>query len=292
MAKNDIKSWKIGDIRVTRVPEIAGIQIPPDWLLTNVTAEDVKGYDWLRPGYADDEGNLLMTIQSFVIEAGGKTILVDTGVGNDKPRMSDFFSHLDNPFLEDLARAGFPAESIDMVVCTHLHIDHCGWNTRLVDGKWVPTFTQARYVFVEKEYEYWKVQPNEGENANVFDDSVKPVIDAGLVDLVAADHELVPGVRLEFSPGHTPGHVCIHLDSGGQEALITGDLIYSPLQCANPDITSNFCSDPAQEARTRRDFFTRYQNTSVRFIGTHIADTTVGRIEPDGNNWKFVAEPG
>lgn len=289
MDKAMIESWQVGDVKITRISEVL-ITMQPEWLLANTDTENVKTYPWLKPLYANDNGELLMSVHSFVLELNGKRIMIDTGIGNDKPRGSDFFNMLSNPFLEDMTEAGFAPESIDTVVCTHMHVDHVGWNTRMVDGQWVPTFPNAKYVFARIEHDHWQKQPNEGENANVFDDSVKPIIEAGLAELVATDHQLCDEIRFEPSPGHTPGHFSVHIASNGEEALLTGDMLYSPLQVADPDIVSNFCSDAAQEAETRRAFFRRYADTPVLIIGAHMATPTGGYLKSEGDGWIFEAQ--
>src|SRR6185295_15252274 len=136
---------------------------------------------------------------------------------------------------DDLAKAGFAADDVDAVLCTHMHVDHVGWNTRLVDGAWRPTFSRARYLFGRTEYDHWQAAGDPGER-QVIADSVQPVIDAGLADWVESDHAVTPEVRLEPTPGHTPGHVSVRIRSGGEEAVITGDLVHHPIQCCAPEV--------------------------------------------------------
>ena len=155
-----------------------------------------------------------------------------------------------------MASAGFPVESIDTVVCTHLHVDHVGWNTRLTDAGWVPTFTGARYLFGRSEWEHWSKSPDT-QDGDVIGDSVRPVVDAGLVDLVESDHQLTDEIQLESTPGHTPGHVSVRIKSRGEEAVITGDLIHHPIQCAEIEWASRFDVDPGKALETRRAFLAR-----------------------------------
>lgn len=289
MAEHDsqllnFKKWKIGNVTITRVLEMDPLLIPPEWLL-QTTAETIKKHSWLQPNFATPDGQMIANIQGFVIEAGGRRILVDPCVGNDKPRESAVFNKLNNPFLERLTAAGFPPESIDYVMCTHLHVDHAGWNTRLVDGEWVPTFPNARYLFARIEVEHAQFADDPDEKAT-FTDSVKPIIDAGLAELVEFDYRIGDEVFLEPSPGHTPGHCCIRITSMGEEAVITGDLMHHPIQACEPDVCSNYCFDNDQARATRRLFLEKYSDSDTVVLGTHFAEPTGVRILPYGNAWK------
>jgi glyoxylase-like metal-dependent hydrolase (beta-lactamase superfamily II) len=150
--------------------------------------------------------------------------------------------HAADGFSRAAGAAGFPPESIDLVLCTHLHVDHIGWNTRLQDGRWVPTFPRARYLFARKEWEHWSTRDGD-EYGPIIADSVRPVVEAGRADLVEGDHRISEELALEPTPGHTPGHVSLRVSSQGQEAVITGDLMHHPVQCGEPDWNSNFCDD-------------------------------------------------
>lgn len=280
----NFKKWKIGNVTVTRILEMDPMHIPPEWLL-QTTAETINKHAWLQPNYATPDGQIIANIQGFVIEASGRRILVDPCVGNDKPRESVAFNKLNNPFLERLTAAGFPPEAIDYVLCTHLHVDHAGWNTRLVDGKWVPTFPNARYLFGRVEVEYAKLDDGLDAKAT-FEDSVQPILDAGLADLVEFDFRIGDEVFLEPSPGHTPGHCYIRISSMGEEGVITGDLIHHPIQACEPDVCSNFCFNTDQARATRRLFLEKYSETNTLVLGTHFAEPTGVRILPNGNVWK------
>jgi glyoxylase-like metal-dependent hydrolase (beta-lactamase superfamily II) len=228
-------------------------------------------------------------VHSFVVETGDLTLLVDTGIGNDKPRDGGPpFHMLQTGFLEDLAAAGFKPEAVDLVLCTHLHVDHVGWNTRLLDGRWVPTFPRARYLVVREEWTHWAAQADEGART-IMADSVRPVLEAGLVDLVAPDHRISPELSLWPTPGHTPGHVSLHLSAGGREAVITGDLMHHPIQCAEPDWASRFCTDPEAARRTRRAFLARCAEQDLLVLGTHFHAETAGRVVRHGEAWRFTA---
>jgi glyoxylase-like metal-dependent hydrolase (beta-lactamase superfamily II) len=195
-------------------------------------------------------------------------------------------------FLQDLASIGILPENVDTVLCTHLHFDHVGWNTHLVDGRWVPTFPNARYLFGRKEYDHWLMLRDTGgyHAVNHLADSVDPVVAAGLVDFIAADHKLTEEIRLLPTPGHTPGHVSVHISSAGHEAVITGDMMHHPLQLAMPARHARFDLDKAQGAETRVAFVERFADQPVLVIGSHFADPGAGRIVRDGAACKLQSD--
>ena len=283
-----MKPLTLGRLRVSAVVERAG-PTRPTWLLPDATPEAVERHrEWLAPHFIDDKGRFLQSIHAFVIQAPGFTALVDTCVGNDKDRGGRApFHMMQTPFLDDLKAAGVAPESVDLVVCTHLHVDHVGWNTRREGGRWVPTFPRARHLFAQPEWEHWSSEDVE-DTRRIMADSVTPVLDAGLADLVAMDHKISSEMWLEPTPGHTPGHVSVRLASGGADAVITGDLMHCPVQVAEPDWCSHFDTDPAQARATRRAFCTRYADTAVAVLGTHFHHPTVGRIVRHGSTWRFV----
>jgi len=172
------------------------------------------------------------------------------------------------------------------VLCTHLHVDHVGWNTMRVDGRWVPTFPNARYLFGRSEWEHWS-RELPGPDRDARDDSVRPVLDSGLADLVATNHRITGEVSLQPTPGHTPGHVSVCIASRGEAAVITGDLMHHPVQCAEPDWANRFDVDPHAARRTRRAFLERCSNRPVLVLGTHFATPTGGHIVRDGAVWRF-----
>jgi glyoxylase-like metal-dependent hydrolase (beta-lactamase superfamily II) len=277
--------WKVGDATVTKIVELE-IAGSITWILPDAKPERLAAVPWLAPHFADAEGRGVMSVHALVIESGDRRILVDTCVGNDKARPIPGWDRRQGPFLADLAAAGYPAESIDTVCCTHLHVDHVGWNTRLEKGRWVPTFPNARYLFAERELAYWKEQKDQSFG-DVFGDSVQPILDAGLADLVAGDHALAPELRLEPTPGHTPGHVSVRLRSRGEEAVISGDLMHHPVQCAHPDWASSADVDPELARRTRRSFLEGSERSRALVFGTHFAGPTAGRVVRDGAAFRF-----
>jgi len=278
--------WKIGSVTVTPVVEIT-LPIPGTFLLAQATPEALAPYaDWLRPGYVTENGFINLTIQAFLVESRGRKIIVDTCVGNGKTRSAPQMNELSTPFLERITDAGFPPEKVDTVICTHLHVDHVGWNTKKVDGRWVPTFPNARYVMTRTDYDHFgKVDDPEG--AAVFGDSVRPVFDAGLVDLVDVSHQITPEIGLLPTPGHTPGHCSVTISStGGEEGVITGDLMHHPSQCMHPEWDCVFDHDGARAKRTRLGFLERFGSGAVRVVGTHFGTPAATRIVPRGERWK------
>jgi glyoxylase-like metal-dependent hydrolase (beta-lactamase superfamily II) len=282
----------LGGLRVTAVVERAG-PTRPTWLLPDAVPDAVERHrGWLAPHFLDDKGRLLQSIHTFVVQAPGLTALVDTCVGNDKDRGGRApFHMMRTTFLDDLTAAGFPPEAIDVVVCTHLHVDHVGWNTRLDGGRWVPTFPRARHLFARPEWEHWSSERDD-DTRRIMADSVTPVLDAGLADLVDVDHRVSDAMWLEPTPGHTPGHVSVRLRGGDAEAVITGDLMHHPIQMAEPQWATPFDTDAEQARKTRRAFCERFADTPVTVLGTHFHHPTAGRIVRHGATWRFAVARG
>jgi glyoxylase-like metal-dependent hydrolase (beta-lactamase superfamily II) len=290
------RRWRVGDVTVTRIAESGGAStplfgsVPPTFLFSNLSAEAVQSHAWLKPHFATADGRLIASIHAFVVESRGKTIVVDTCVGNDKVRNLPAWTRLSGPFLADFAAAGFALDGVDAVLCTHLHSDHVGWNTRLANGRWLPTFPRARYLLSRVDYDDLAVA-DDANSREVMADSVAPVLDAGLVDWVASDHAMTDEVRLEPTPGHTAGHVSVRIRSAGAEAVITGDLMHHPIQCCNPGVESRFNADSEQAFATRMRFLREQADRDVLVLGTHFAEPTGGRIVSDGATWRFAVEP-
>lgn len=278
--------WQIGDVRITKVLELEAAG-GPRFILPQATREAVQPIDWLYPHFMDAEGRLKMSVHALVVETPDRRILVDTCIGNDKQRANPNWSNLQTNFLQDLEAAGYPRDSIDTVMCTHLHVDHVGWNTMKQGDRWVPTFPNARYLMAEAEFRYWHDEDHGEDQARILGDSVAPVFDAGLVDLVATDHRLCPEVRLQPTHGHTPGHVSVAISSRGEAALITGDFIHHPCQMAHVDWSSAVDFDPDAARATRRRVFEALADTPTLVIGTHFAGPTAGRLRRDGEAYRF-----
>lgn len=277
--------WQVGAARVTSVKEIE-LPIPAAGLVPEATPERLAEHAWLSPRFVTPDGRLRLLVQALVVESRGRRIVVDTCVGNDKERVLPALNQLATSFLADLAAAGFPRESIDTVVCTHLHVDHVGWNTMKVDGRWVPTFPNARYLVVRREWEHWSKE-DDRSHGDLLGDSVRPVFEAGLVDLVEPGHAVTDEVTLEPTPGHTPGHVSVRIRSAGAEAVITGDLMHHPVQCAHPDWGSSFDGDGPAASATRRAFLAAQAGRPVLVIGTHFAGPSAGHVVRDGAAYRL-----
>ncbi|MEU5845502.1 MBL fold metallo-hydrolase [Saccharopolyspora shandongensis] len=288
-------TWTVGDTTVHRIDEVL---LPPEtgpWLLPDATADVVARQDWLRPDFADGEGVLRLDSHSFALVVGGLRVLVDTGIGNGKTRANPAWHDLRTDYPERLAAAGFAPDSVDLVVLTHLHTDHVGWNTRDAGGEWVPAFPRARYVVSRAEREFWAGYDMDEPRRQMFRDSVHPIEDAGLLDLVdvpAAGAEVAPGLRLLPTPGHTPGHVAVQVRSGGETALITGDCVHHPVQLAHPAIGSCVDIDPERAGATRRSLLADLADTETLLLGTHFPPPTAGRVISDGDAYRLVPVPG
>ena len=278
----------IGRLTVSAVVERAGAT-RPTWLLPDATPEALEPHRaWLAPHFLDDKGRFLQSVHCFVVRGPGFTALVDTCIGNDKDRGGRApFHMLETSFLADLSASGVPPESVDVVVCTHLHVDHVGWNTRLAGGRWVPTFPRARHLVGRQEWEHWSSERDEA-TVRILADSVAPVLDAGIAQLVEMDHHVSGELWLEPTPGHTPGHVSVRLASQGEEAVITGDLMHHPVQIAEPGWGSHFDTDADLARETRRAFCARYADRPIAVLGTHFHHPTAGHIVSHGEGWRFA----
>ena len=277
--------WKIGEVTVTRVVEIeaTGGMSP---ILPDAKREILKEIPWLYPHFVDESGRMRGSIHALIIETPDRTIVVDTCVGNDKERGNPPWNQLQTTFLADLKAAGYAPDRIDNVLCTHLHVDHVGWNTMLVDGKWQPTFPNARYLMGRVEFEHWNAVDVDSTK-QIMSDSVLPVFDAGLVDLVETDHKICDEVSLIPTVGHSPGHVTVLIQSQGEEGMITGDFIHHPCQFAHPEWSASPDTDPEQARRTRHEVFSRYADTPMLIIGTHFHTPTAGHLKRDGDVYRL-----
>ena len=285
---DDILKWQVGDVTITSVPESSD-PTSPKFMFSSIDKDGVLALreesPWLEP-FVGDKGHLLQKIHCCIIDTGSERIAVDTCVGNDKERGNPLWHEQQGPFLDRLSDSGYSPESITHVVCTHLHVDHVGWNTRLVNGQWVPTFPNAEYLFVEVEFDHWS-NTEDLFGDPVFEDSVAPIKNAGLANLVGSDYVIGDAVSFESTPGHTPGHISIRVDSGDQRAIITGDMAHSPIQIANPDLSSSFDTDPDMARSTRLEAFARWADGRTLVIGTHFGTPTAGTMHVDGDAYRL-----
>ncbi|MCA9518253.1 MAG: MBL fold metallo-hydrolase [Myxococcales bacterium] len=276
-----MQRFRIGDVEVVAVLEDDG-RMDPAFIQRHVipaaTREALAELAWLDPGWLTADGEPRMVTQAMLVRSEGVTILVDTCIGNDKPRLNPRFDRLQTDFLGELARAGVAPGDVDVVLCTHLHFDHVGWNTRWDGAAWVPTFPRARYLIHRREWEHWRAS---GRIDYLLADSVQPVVDAGLVDLVEGDHAVTAEVRLVPTPGHTPGHVSVAIASRGERAVITGDMLHHPCQVGRPEWTGPADSDQQAARATREAFLDEAREDDVLVIGTHFPSPAAGRVRGD-----------
>ncbi len=290
MSSETFTHWRIFHVDSALITEEYVFECHIQMRLPDAYASFVQQYEWLRPHHATPDGRMILSFQCFVIRTRGKTCMIDTCIGADRKREFDVFTNMKTTFLEDLELAGYPAAKMDAVMCTHLHFDHVGWNTRLVDGKWVPTFPQARYLFGREEFAHWKQLRETGgyHHMDHLEDSIDPIVNAGLMELIGPEFQLTDEVSLIPTPGHTPGHMSVLIRSAGKEAVITGDMMHHPIQLAVPDTPANFDMDKPRGVQTRMEFIKRFANQPTLVIGSHFADPTSGHIVSDGKAWKLT----
>jgi glyoxylase-like metal-dependent hydrolase (beta-lactamase superfamily II) len=282
----------VGEVEIARVLEFEAALFDPVVLYPEVSPEIIKQHrTWLEPRLMDPAGGLLVfAFHSTVIKTSRATILVGTCSGNERERPHKLRYHRKNwPYLANLAAAGYAPEDIDYVLCTHLHADHVGWNTRLVGGRWVPTFPNARYLFARREWEHWC---EAGLRASYttdpyYEDSLLPVIEGGQAELVLTDYAFDDSVWIEPWPGHTPGHVCVMVQSRGASVVLSGDIMHTALQCAEAQLNSCFCVDTETARATRRRFLDTYADSPVMIIPAHFPTPTAGWIRSHDGSFRF-----
>ena len=284
---------EIGDIKIRRIVEQEAPFFPVHDFFPKFTPDMLAANShWLQPRYVDKDGKLVLCIQSYVIETPHHKIMVDTCVGNHKPRPHRPFWHMmaSDRYERSLAAAGLTVNDIDFVMCTHLHVDHVGWNTRLENGQWVPTFPKARYIFADRELEFWTERHKQNPDAAAWmTDSVLPVVAAGRVDVVKSEFAFNDHVQLVSAPGHTIDQYCVLAGKSGRDALVTGDMVHSPIQVKYPEIgmMSDYNSEEAGVSRKR--IFSRFCDTSTLICTGHFPSPSAGRITRDKDgHFKFV----
>ncbi len=284
---------QIGDTTIQRIVEQEDAFFDALEFFPNLTKEMIEeNRDWLYPNFFKPGGtHFTLCVQSYLIRTKHQTILVDTCVGNHKPRPTRSFwdQMASDTYEQNLAAAGVSVADIDVVMCTHLHTDHVGWNTRLENGRWVPTFPNARYVFSQKELDYWtKAHADNPEGAPWITDSVLPIVAAQRCDLVANDHTLTDGIQLVPSPGHTIDHCSILVERDASSAFITGDMIHSPIQARYPELGMMSDYDSPQAGRSRRELFDRFMDTPTLMCTSHFPQPSTGRFERWDDAYRFV----
>ena len=284
--------FTVGDFTIHRIIEQETTFLQANDALPTLAPEVLaENRGWLqKTGALDANDTLILCFQSYIIKTPHHTILIDSCIGNDKPRplRPKWNMKTDDSYMRALAASGFSVGDIDFVMCTHLHVDHVGWNTRLENGRWVPTFPKARYVFGKTEFDHWSKENAKAEVAP-FVDSVLPVVEAKRAEIVTNDYSVGDHIRILPTPGHTPGHVAFTLGRTKDEAVFAGDLIHTPLQLRYPELSPKFDIDPKQAATTRRSFLERYCDTDTLCCTAHFPSPSTGKIRRHGNG--FSCEP-
>jgi glyoxylase-like metal-dependent hydrolase (beta-lactamase superfamily II) len=279
-------NWTIGDVAIHKIFELGSGATSAEPLIPDATVEKIVALPWLIPNYAELNGDLKLTVHSWLVQTPQLNIVVDTGVGNGKLKRSrPHWNDRNGNYLRRLEDAGCSADAIDLVICTHLHVDHVGWNTSFDGKKWVPTFPNARYLFGAQEYRYWQKNSRTEEEVAVFDDSVSPIVSAGLADFVEPEDRPCKELSFIATPGHSAGHMCLIVSSNGEEAVLAGDVAHSPCQFAYLDWSSIVDFDGKQASQTRRDVAARFADTPSLIFGGHFDP---GRLVTDGDTFKMA----
>jgi glyoxylase-like metal-dependent hydrolase (beta-lactamase superfamily II) len=293
-----MKTLTIGDVTITSIIERDGPWRKPQDMFPDY--DPIVGRQHLAEldsaVFDPTSGKIVITYQTFVVRTPKHTILIDTCTGEDKGYAAPM-NFPKQPWLDNFRAAGLRFESIDYVFCTHLHSDHTGWNTMLRDGRWVPTFPNAKYIFHKEEYAYWEAATQRGAHSpgsilvggtqNVWTYNCLPIVEAGQALLVDDTFELDDTFSLTPTPGHSPCHCCVNIRSRGQQAVVTGDMMHHALQCREPDWSSVFDSHPKQAAQSRRRFLGQVADTSTFILPIHFPNPTVGRVAADGERFRY-----
>ncbi|PRE59272.1 MBL fold metallo-hydrolase [Burkholderia multivorans] len=284
---------RIGDAEVVQIVEmdISGIL---GALLPEATPDVMKSIPWMTPPYVDEAHRMRAVSQCFIVRIGKRILVIDTCVGNDKDIAGfDAFADLRLEFLATLEQAGIDRHAVTDVLCTHLHFDHVGWNTYKQDGRWLPTFPNAKYHFGKTEYAFAQQgDPNDAmyDAQNIsFHESVQPVVDAGLANFIDRDTDLGDGISVFATPGHTIGHIAVAIDAGTEQFIIAGDAMHHPVQIARPEMALVLDYDPAQAATTRHTLLSRLDGSATLFTCTHFCSPSFGRVSRDADgNYVFT----
>ena len=277
---------KIGEIEVWRILEINGPFLPPETLFPNAGPDVGAVIEAHAPGQiCQASGKMILPVQGFLLKTPSHIVLVDSCVGNDKTNEghADWHMRSDNRFMAALTAAGVGPGDVDYVLCTHLHIDHVGWNTRLEDGRWVPTFPNARYLMPAADEEAQRLR-----DGHIYHESISPVIAAGQAELVSDGHKIGEEITLVPTPGHTPGHVAVRIESGGAAALITGDALHSTAQCWRPDWEFVYDLDPETAVTSRRKLLEDASEADCRVLGSHFLLPSIGRVKAEGDTFRWI----
>jgi glyoxylase-like metal-dependent hydrolase (beta-lactamase superfamily II) len=289
--------FQLGRAQITRIEEMLDTSFKASQFFPDFSLDKVAPHlDWMSPTYYLAQSDaLVLSMHSWIVDTGKHLVLIDACIGNDKERMPRTHWHrMNGPYLQRMRAAGIAPEDIDFVMCTHMHADHLGWNTRLENGRWVPTFPNARYVFARTEYEHWLANPFPNPiMRTAFDDSVLPVIEAGRAMMVDESDEIDPALSIQMAPGHTPGNLCIHLDGGNDRAVFAGDVIHHPIQAWFPDWSTAACMDPTTSVASRRGVLDYCASEGALLLPAHFAAPHGGRVEHEHDHYRLIwREPG
>jgi len=283
---------EIGSVTIHRIVEQEGPFFEAMHFFPTMTRERLdENRGWLQPRFLDASDRLMLCIQSYIVQTPHHTIMIDSCVGNHKPRPTRSFWHMMNSdrYEKNLAASGFNVNDIDFVMCTHLHTDHVGWNTRLENGRWVPTFPKARYVFADRELAYWtRRQKDDPASFPWVTDSVLPVVVANRVEIVKSAHAFNDLVTLIPTPGHTIDHYSVQIGKSGADAVITGDMIPSPLQARYPELGMMSDYDSGLAGKSRRELFGRFCDTSTLMCTAHFPSPSTARVVRWQDSFDFI----
>ncbi len=282
----------IGNATIEKVEEICGPGFKPGRMFPKFDQEAFDAQkSWMVPEHVQEGSDRLIgSVHTWVVKTGRHTILIDTCLGNHKDRHNPGWNKLNTPFLERLEACGCHPDSVDFVMCTHLHVDHVGWNTKLENGRWVPTFKNARYLFAKREYAHWETEHKTNgleTNGGSFDDSVLPVVEAGRAVMIESDHQPDPLLTIRDYPGHTPGSIAINLKDQGRQACFSGDIMHHPIQVYHPDWSSQFCWDQAMSAVSRRKLLEDCVESNALLCPAHFPGANAGYVKPEGNSFRI-----
>lgn len=290
-------SYQVGDVTITRVPELILSSSAPEYLFPEWDPAVLQAHEhWLIPGNMDEKReHLIQSVHTWVLRTKQHTVLIDTGAGNDKERpWVPVMNRLQLPYLERLKAAGVTPEEVDYVILTHLHVDHVGWNTRFTGDGWAPTFPKAKYVFAKTAQEYYADPDNYSDNTRVkvkvYEDSVLPVLEAGQAEMIGPDGgEVLDGLILHPTPGHSIAHMSVRLISRGEEALFGGDVMHHPLQVYYPEWNSVYCVDAKQAGVSRLWALEHAAERQAIFFSSHFAESSAGFVTRKGDRfqWRF-----
>jgi glyoxylase-like metal-dependent hydrolase (beta-lactamase superfamily II) len=290
MAAQDIRRWKVGSVMITRIVKTAPIKSPMSLMCPGDTPALRQPRAGLSPYLSLHDGERRLSWHCFVVETPSHRIMVDACMGHDRQWHFDSFRGMQGDFLQDLESAGYPLAAIDTVMCPHLHCDHVGWSTHLVNGRWMPTFRNARYLFNHIEWAHVQRLHAAGDwHGKRLPDAAQPIVDAGLADFIHPGHRIGNEVSLVPTPGHTPGHVSVRIESHSEQAVITGDMLHHPVQSALPHKPCGFDAGAKAGQPTRVGFPSRVQNSTACHRQPPPQPTT-GSFACEGPHWRFKTD--